>query len=122
MPEASKPGSATRLSVRPPTPATSMIRKAPSMGEPSSVLIAAKLPADAMIIRAIGGASFLASRTVSAASPPPMAIKGASGPSTAPRLSVVSAARTMPGSSRPVAGPPPATKPNAGEWPALPGR
>ena len=43
MPEASKPGSATRLSAAPPIPATSMIRKAPSTGEPSSVLTAAKL-------------------------------------------------------------------------------
>ena len=58
MPEASSPGSATRLSVTPPMPATSMIRNAPSSGEPSRVLIAAKLPADAMIVRAIGGASF----------------------------------------------------------------
>ena len=122
MPEASSPGSATRLSVRPPTPAASMIRNAPRMGEPSSVLIAAKLPADAMIVTAIGGASFFARRTVSAASPPPIAMRGASGPSTAPRLSVVSAASTTPGSSRPVGGPPPVLKPNAGECPALPGR
>ena len=50
MPEASRPGSATRLSVMPPIPATSMIRNAPSTGEPSRVLIAAKLPADAMIV------------------------------------------------------------------------
>ena len=106
-PEASRPGSATRLSVIPLSPATSMIRNAPSTGEPSSVLIAAKLPAEAMIIRAIGGASFLTRRTVSAPSPPPMAISGASGPSTAPRPSVAKAARIMPGSSRPVAGPPP---------------
>ena len=58
--EASSPGSATRLSVIPPIPAASMIRNAPSTGEPSRVLIAAKLPADAMIVRAIGGASFFA--------------------------------------------------------------
>ena len=78
-------------------PAASMIRKAPSSGEPSRVLIAAKLPADAMIVSAIGGASFFTRCTVSAARPPPIAISGASGPSTAPRLSVASAARTMPG-------------------------
>ena len=122
MPEASKPGSVTKLSVIPPIPATSMIRKAPSTGEPSSVLMAAKLPADAMIICAVGGASFLARRTVSAASPPPIATRGASGPTTAPRLSVAKAAKAMPGSSRPAAGPPPAVKPSAGEWPPLPGR
>ena len=43
------------------------------------MLIAAKLPADAMIIKAIGGASFFARWTVSAPSPPPIAISGASG-------------------------------------------
>ena len=85
-----------------------MIRKAPSTGEPSSVLIAAKLPADAMIVTAIGGASFFTRCTVNAARPPPMAISGASGPRTAPRLSVVNAARMTPGSSRSTGGPPPA--------------
>ncbi len=59
MPEASRPGSATRLRVAPAMPAASMMRKAPSSGEPSSVLTAAKLPADAMIVTAIGGASRL---------------------------------------------------------------
>jgi hypothetical protein len=64
----------------------------------------------------------LARRTARAPRPPPNAIRSAPGPSTAPRLSVVSAARAMPGGSRPVAGPPPVVKPNAGEWPPLPGR
>ena len=122
MPEASSPGSATRLSVAPLTPATSMIRNAPRRGEPNSVLTAAKLPAEAIMVSAIGGASLLISRTVSAASPPPIAISGASGPSTAPRLRVASAARMMPGSSRSTGGPPPVWKPNAGECPPLPGR
>ncbi len=121
-PEASRPGNATRLSVIPPIPAASMIKNAPRTGEPSSVLIAAKLPADAMIVSAIGGASFLIRRTVKAARPPPIAINGASGPSTAPRLSVVSAARMMQMSSGPVGGPPPVLNPKAGEWPPLPGR
>ena len=80
MPDASRPGNATRLSVAPPIPAASMIRNAPRMGEPSSVLMAAKLPADAMMVRAIGGASFFTRCTASAARPPPIAIKGASGP------------------------------------------
>ena len=97
MPEASSPGRATRLSVAPPIPAASMIRKAPSTGEPSSVLIAAKLPAEASTVTAIGGASFFARCTASAPSPPPMAMSGASGPRTAPRLSVVSAARATAG-------------------------
>ena len=86
------------------------------------MLIAAKLPADAITVTAIGGASFFTRCTVRAASPPPMAIRGASGPRTAPRLSVVSAARMMPGSSRSGAAPPPAWNPKAGECPPLPGR
>jgi hypothetical protein len=122
MPEASRPGSATRLRAAPAMPAASMMRKAPSSGEPSSVLTAAKLPADAMIVTAIGGASLFARRTVRAARPPPIAMRGASGPSTAPRLSVASEASTMPGRSRLPDGPPAALKPRAGEWPAVPGR
>ena len=121
MPDASSPGSATRLSVIPPMPAASMIRKAPSTGEPSRVLIAAKLPAEAMMVKAIGGTSFLRRWTVSAARPPPIAIRGASGPRTAPRLSVVNEASTIPGNSRSTGGPP-VWNPNAGEWPPLPGR
>ena len=65
MPEASSPGRATRLSVAPAMPAASMMRNAPSSGEPSRVLTAAKLPAEAMTVSAIGVASFLTSRTVS---------------------------------------------------------
>jgi hypothetical protein len=122
MPEARRPGRATRLSVAPAMPAASMMRKAPRRGEPSNVLTAAKLPADAMTVTAIGGASFFARRTVRAANPPPIAMSGPSGPSTAPRLSVASAASTMPGRSRIAAGPDPAVKPRAGECPAVPGR
>ena len=44
-----------------------MSRKAPSNGDPSSVLIAAKLPALAMMAMAVGGESFLIARM---ASPP----------------------------------------------------
>ena len=60
MPEASSPGSATRVNMAPPIPAASMIRKAPRIGEPSRVLTAAKLPADAITVRANGGVSFFA--------------------------------------------------------------
>ena len=84
-------------------------------GDPSSVLIAAKLPADAMIVTAIGGASFWSRCTTSAARPPPMAMSGASGPRTAPSASVVSDARMTAGSSRSTGGPPPVTNPKAGE-------
>ncbi len=96
-------------------PAASMIRKAPSSGEPSRVLIAAKLPADARTVAAIGGASFFARWMASAPRPPPIAISGASGPRTAPRLRVVRAARKTPISSGPVGGPPPVLNPKAGE-------
>jgi hypothetical protein len=50
------------------------------------------------------------------------AIRGASGPSTTPRLRVANAASTMPGSSAGAGGPPPTLNPSAGEWPPLPGR
>ena len=122
IPEASRPGKTIRLSVIPPIPAVSMIRNAPSTGEPNKVLIAAKLPAAVIIVIAVGDGSFLVLRTVNAARPPAIAISGASGPSTAPRPRVASAARTTPPSSRPLNGPPPVWSPNAGECPPLPGK
>ncbi len=60
----------------PPSPTASISRKAPTMGEPNSVLMAAKLPAAAITTAAVGGASLLASCTASTPSPPPMAISG----------------------------------------------
>ena len=90
------------------------------MGDPNNVLIAAKLPAVAMIATAPGGVSRFTVRIASAASPPPMAINGASGPSTAPSDSVANAARTTPGSSIGSVGPP-CWKPPDGEWPEFPG-
>ena len=91
------------------------------MGEPNSVLMAAKLPAEAMTMAAVGGASLLASLTANMPSPPPMAMSGASGPRTTPRLRVASAATITPGSSIGV-GAPPALNPSAGTWPPVPGR
>ena len=82
MPAASSPGSITSSSAAPPIPDASISRNAPIIGEPSSVLIAAKLPADATTTFALSGASRLASRTAQTPSPPPRAISGASGPST----------------------------------------
>ena len=121
MPDASKPGSAIKLRVAPPMPATSMIRKAPRMGEPRRVLTAAKLPAEAMIVSAIGGESFFTKRTVRAARPPPIAMRGASGPRTPPRLSVASAARKIPGNSRST-GVLPVLNPKAGRVAAIAGK
>src|SRR5579875_3677402 len=100
-PEASRPGSSTRPSACPPSPDASISRNAPVSGDPSSVLMAAKLPADATTVRTRSGASRRARRTVSAASPPPSAISGISGPSTAPKISVASDTRITPGSCSP---------------------
>ena len=99
-----------------------MSRKAPANGLPSSVLMAAKLPAPAMTTVAIGGASLFTKWTVSAPSPPPMAMSGASGPSTAPRASVAMEARATPGILMGSGGPPPTLNPSAGECPPRPGR
>src|SRR6202034_192783 len=121
MPAASSPGSITSSSAAPPIPDTSISRNAPIIGEPSSVLIAAKLPADATTTFALSGASRLASRTAQTPSPPPRAISGASGPSTIPRHRPARAASTMPGSSL-GDGAPPALNPSAGECPPVAGR
>jgi len=59
-------------------------RNAPTNGDPSSVLMAAKLPAAPMTTLAICGASFFKRWTASTPSPLPMAMRGASGPSTTP--------------------------------------
>ena len=121
MPAASKPGTRTTPMSGPPSPAASMSRKAPTIGDPSSVAMAAKLPAAPMTTTAIAGASFLTRCTASTPSPPPMAMSGASGPSTAPRQRVASEATMIPGRS---AGstPPAALKPSAGLWPPVPCR
>ena len=120
-PADSRPGTSTSSSDAPPRPATSISRNAPTMGEPSSVLMDAKVPAAATMARACAGASRLATRIAQIARPPPSAISGASGPSTAPSVSVASAASTTPGSC---AGPgaPLVLSPSTGEWPPRPGR
>ena len=80
MPAASSPGTSTTPSIGPPSPAASSSRNAPSSGDPSSALIAAKLPAADITAAAVGGASRAASRTASTPAAP-NAIRGASGPS-----------------------------------------
>ena len=121
-PAASSPGTRTSSSRGPPMPAASMSRKAPRMGEPNKVLMAAKLPAEDITTAAAGGASRLARFTDRSPRPPPMAMSGASGPRTTPRLKVANAAMATPGSSTTVGAPPPVLKPSAGMWPAVPGR
>ena len=89
------------------------------MGDPKITEIAAKLPAAAMIISSCGGASRLASFTVNVARPAPIAMSGASGPSTRPRPRVANAASAMPGSM--LGSLPPIWSPFAGTCPPLPG-
>ncbi len=94
------PGTSTTPSMGPPRPEASNSRNAPRRGDPSSELMAAKLPAPAITALAMSGASRAARRTASAPSPLPSRISGASGPRTTPKLSPAMAANTMPGSSR----------------------
>ena len=122
IPAARSPGASISEVIAPPMPAISMRRKAAGSGDPSRVLIAAKLPAAPMSATACDGASRLSSRTAPAASPPPSAIRGASGPRTAPNPSVTSAARATPTSSTGVGTPRPARNPSAGVSPPWPGR
>ena len=120
-PAARRPGTSTSPRIGPPRPAASISRKAPAMGEPNRVLMAAKLPAAAITVAAVGGASLVARCTARTPSPPPMAIRGASGPSTTPRLRVARAASRTPGISS-GSGVPPVLNPSAGECPPVPGR
>ena len=99
MPAARRPGTSTISIITPPNPIISMSRKAPTRGEPRSVAIAAKLPAAPMTRAAWGGESRLTRCTAKTPRPLPIAINGASGPSTTPRLSVANAAATMPNRS-----------------------
>ena len=86
------------------------------------MLTAAKLPAAAITVAAIGGAFLAASRTASAPSPPPMAMSGASGPSTTPSARVASDGEDDARRGRPARWLPPVLQPSAGSWPEVPGR
>ena len=121
MPAASRPGTSTSAIIAPPSPEASIRRNAPSRGDPSSELTAAKLPAAPSTALICSGGSRLTIRTAPAASPPPSARRGASGPRTAPKQSVARAAAKMPGSSMGV-GAPVGLNPAVGSWPPCPGR
>ena len=58
-PATRRPGASTISMVCPPNPMISISKKAPTRGEPSSVAMAAKLPAAPMTTAAIGGAVLL---------------------------------------------------------------
>ena len=120
MPAASRPGTSTTPSIA-PSPDTSMSRNAPVSGDPRSVLIAAKLPAAAITTLARCGAFRRIRCTARTPIPLPMAMSGASGPSTAPQLRVTKAAMMMPGSSTGGTAPE-GLNPSAGACPPVPGR
>ena len=94
-----RPGSSTRGSIGPPSPAASIKMIAPMTGEPKMVAIAANAALAASTAMTWSGVSFFTSFTARTARPPPRAMSGASGPSTRPRPRVASAASKMPGSS-----------------------
>ena len=85
------------------------------------MLIAAKLPAAPTATMACSGASLRTSRIAITPIPLPIAISGASGPSTAPSARVANEARITAGSSLGSVAPP-ALNPSAGLWPPVPGR
>ena len=118
-PAAINPGTRMSGSVAPPRPLASMTSTAATIGEPKITEMAAKLPAAASTSSNCGGASRFASFTAKTASPPPMAISGASGPSTSPRPRVANAASATPGTSLGCVLP--TCSPCAGMWPPLPG-
>ena len=105
--------------VAPPRPLASITRIAATSGDPKITEMAAKLPAAASTMSSCGGASFFARFTAKTASPLPIAISGASGPSTRPRPRVASAASAIPGTMFGVVLP--IWSPLAGTWPPLPG-
>ena len=80
---------------------------------------AAKLPAAAITMSICGGASRRTRLARKSASPPPSAMRGASGPITAPRPIEARAARMTPGRS--IGRVRPALRPSAGTWPPFPG-
>ncbi len=84
-------------SIAPPSPLASITSTAATIGEPKITEIAAKLPAAPRISSSWGGASRFASFTVKTATPPPIAMSGASGPSTSPSPRLANAASAMPG-------------------------
>ena len=97
IPAAMSPGIRMSGSVAPPSPLASITSTAATIGEPKITEIAAKLPAAPRTTSSCGGASRLASFTVKTATPAPIAMSGASGPSTSPSPSVAIAASATPG-------------------------
>lgn len=119
IPLDSRAGSITANSCGPPTPATSMSSTAATNGLPKIAEMAAAAPAapSSAVLASVAGARTRSRNT--RARPPPRAISGASGPSTAPSGRLATAARTTPGTAAFDA--PPECRPAAGMCPPRPG-
>ena len=120
IPAASRPGIRTSGRRRPAKPAASISSTAAISGEPNRNETPAKVPQAATIVCKSGGASARILRIAKKPSPPPSAIRGASGPTTAPRPIPAIAASRTPGRSIGSVGD--AFKPSAGMCPPRPGR
>ena len=99
IPAARRPGIKTSGNRDPPRPAASIRITAAMIGEPNKNETAAKVPELASSVPSSGGASRRSDRMVRKPSPPPNAIKGASGPTTSPRPIEPIAASSTPGRS-----------------------
>ena len=120
IPAASRPGIRMSGSRRPASPAASISSTAAISGEPNRNEIAAKVPQAATIACRSGGASARIRRIAKKPRPPPSAIRGASGPTTAPSPIPAIAASMTPGRSIGWVGA--ALSPFAGMCPPRPGR
>ena len=122
MPAARSPGTRTRPSSGPPRPAASISRKAPRMGDPNRVLMAAKLPAEAITMAAVGGASRLA--RLHRQEPEPAADGDERRLRSEDHAEAQGGQRgeDHPGQLGRGGCPAPALNPSAGMWPAVPGR
>ena len=114
IPAARRPGTRTSPIIGPPIPDPSINRKAPVSGEPSRVLIAAKLPEAPTTWMDWAGRSRFTARTTAVPPAPAQGDQRGLGPDDRPESEAGQCGRAMPGSS--IAGAtPPAWKPSAGE-------
>lgn len=116
----SRHGSTTNINWGRASPSTSRKITAATSGLPKIAEIAAADPAAARIVALLGSVDRRVRRMASRASPLPIAISGASGPTTAPPTRLATAAITTPGTSTGRVAPAPT--PSTGGWPARPGR
>ena len=96
IPLDARQGSSVRRTCLPAKPTTSSISTAATSGLPKMVAIAAAEPATATGVAPCGDSRSLVRLAASRARPPPNAISGASGPTTAPSTRLKVAARSTP--------------------------